>query len=271
MEKSKAEGKSWVEAARMLIAQRRSLQPIVALPESLRPRNEAEGYALQDVMKRQLIDAGLGPQVGHKIGCTTDVMRKFLNIPTPCAGNIFANGVLRKSGRVSRKRFVKIGIECEIAVILGSDLIPDGTPFTRERVAAAVSAVMPAIEIVDDRYRDFAALGAPTLTADDFFHSGSVLGESITDWQQLDLASLSGATFIDGVQVGRGTGASVMGHPLNALTWLANSRAANGLAPLRRGEFVSLGSLVETKWLAAGMRTHIEIEQLGTVELFVDE
>lgn len=271
MKDAKAEGRSWAAAAQLLVDQRRTLRPIEALPEALRPASEAEGYALQEALKQQLIKAGLGQVVGHKIGCTTDVMRKFLGIPNPCAGNIFANSVLHKSGRVSRKRFVKIGIECEIAVILGSDLIPDDAPFTRERVAAAVSAVMPAIEIVDDRYRDFAALGAPTLTADDFFNSGSVLGEPITDWQRLDLASLSGATFIDGVQVGRGTGASVMGHPLNALTWLANSRAANGLAPLRRGEFVSLGSLVETKWLNARMRTHIEIEQLGTVELFVDE
>ena len=267
----------WSDAARILVERRRSLTPIDPLPESLRPRDEAEGYALQQVAKQRLAAAGLGPAVGHKIGCTTAVMQAFLGIPNPCAGNVYAAGVLRRGGRVPRHRFVKLGIECEIAVELGSDLeAGDGfdgaqdSPFDRERVAAAVKAVMPAIEIVDDRYRDFRAVGVPTLIADDFFHSGCVLGEPVLDWQRLDLASLTGATFIDGAEVGRGTGASVMGHPLNALAWLANARSKLGIGPLRQGEFVLLGSLVETRWLRAGMRTRIEIEQLGELELIVD-
>lgn len=260
----------WSAASRILVEQRRSLTPIDPLAQSLRPRDEAEGYALQQAVKQRLAAAGLGPAVGHKIGCTTAVMQAFLDIPHPCAGNVYAAGVLRGSARVPRSRFVKLGIECEIAVELGSDLAPGDSPFDRERVAAAVRAVMPAIEIVDDRYRDFRALGMPTLIADDFFHSGCVLGEPVTDWQRLDLASLAGATFIDGAQVGRGTGASVMGHPFNALAWLANARSKVGLEPLRKGEFVLLGSLVETKWLRAGMRTRIDIEQLGALELAVD-
>lgn len=260
----------WPAASRILVERRRSLTPIDPLPQSLRPRDEAEGYALQQAVKQRLAAAGLGPAVGHKIGCTTAVMQAFLGIPHPCAGNVYAAGVLRRGARVPRSRFVKLGIECEIAVELGSDLTPGGSPFDRERVAAAVRAVMPAIEIVDDRYSDFRAVGMPTLIADDFFHSGCVLGEPVTDWQRLDLASLAGATFIDDAQVGRGTGASVMGHPFNALAWLANARSKVGLEPLRKGEFVLLGSLVETKWLRAGMRTRIEIEQLGVLELAVD-
>jgi 2-oxo-3-hexenedioate decarboxylase/2-keto-4-pentenoate hydratase len=197
-------------------------------------------------------------------------MQAFLGIPNPCGGNVYAKGVLRGGGRVPRSRFVRLGIECEIAVELGSDLVPGDMPFDRKGVAEAVQAVMAAIEIVDDRYRDFRTVGVPTLIADDFFHSGCVLGDRVTDWRRLDLASLAGATFIDGVQVGRGSGASVMGHPLNALAWLANARSKLGLEPLRRGEFVLLGSLVETQWLNAGMRTRIEIEQLGALELAID-
>jgi 2-oxo-3-hexenedioate decarboxylase/2-keto-4-pentenoate hydratase len=261
---------TWSAAAARLIGQRRALVPIEPLPESLRPLDEAEGYALQQEVRRQLAADGLGPAVGHKIGCTTAVMQAFLGIPNPCGGNIYAAGVLRGGARVPRSRFVRLGMECEIAVELGRDLGAAQGPYDRERVAAAVRAVMPAIEIVDDRYSDFRAVGVPTLIADDFFHSGCVLGEPVTDWHALDLAALAGATFLDGVEAGRGTGASVMGHPLEALAWLANARARVGLAPLREGEFVLLGSLVETKWLDAGMQTRIEIDRLGTLTLDVD-
>ncbi|HEX6362103.1 MAG TPA: fumarylacetoacetate hydrolase family protein [Albitalea sp.] len=260
----------WDEAAARLVTQRRSLAPIEALPEPLRPRDEAEGYALQQAAQRVLEAAGLGPVVGHKIGCTTAVMQAFLGIPNPCGGTIHAAGVLRSGARVPRSRFVRLGVECEIAVALGRDLVPGDAPVDGESAAAAVRAVMPAIEIVDDRYRDYRTLGVPTLVADDFFHSGCVLGEPIADWRALDLAALAGATFIDGAEAGRGTGASVMGHPLAALAWLANARPAFGLEPLREGQFVLLGSLVQTVWVEARMQARIEIERLGTLELGVD-
>jgi len=259
----------WRRAAEILVEQRRTLAPIDALPEALAPRTEAEGYAVQGAARPLLERAGLGPPVGHKIGCTTAVMQAFLGIPNPASGRIHAAAVLRGHARVPRRRFVRVGIECEIAVELGRDLLAADAPYDRANVAHAVRAVMPAIEIVDDRYRDFRTAGVPLLIADDFFHSGCVLGEPVTHWRDIDLAALAGAIVIDGKEVGRGTGASVMGHPLAALAWLANARLIGDAEPLRAGEFVMLGSLVETQWLEAGMRTRIEIERLGTVALDV--
>ena len=110
----------------------------------------------------------------------------------------------------------------------------------------------------------------PTLIADDFFNSGCVLGDPLRDWRKLDLGKLSGATYVNGVEVGRGTGALVMGNPLEALAWLANSRVKHGLAPLKAGEFVMLGSVVETKWLDAGDEVRVEIEELGELTLSVN-
>ncbi len=256
-----------LQAAARLRDQRLSLTPITDLPESLRPRDEAAGYALQQTLNHLLVQAGMGELVGHKIGCTTSVMQAFLNIPNPCAGRIFGQTVIHRSGRIPRSGFVKVGIECEIAVELGSD-IPGGT-HTRESVAEAVRGVMAAIEIVDERYADFRTLGVPTLIADDFFDSGCVLGRPVRDWRGLDLASLRGRTVINGVEAGQGTGRLVMGHPLEALAWLANSRAKHGLGPLRAGEFVLLGSVVETKWLDAGDEARVEIEGLGELSLGV--
>jgi 2-keto-4-pentenoate hydratase len=127
---------------------------------------------------------------------------------------------------------------------------------------------MPAIEIVDDRYRNYSELGVPTLIGDDFFDSGCVLGEPVIDWRELDLSAIRGRMLINEQEVGRGTGELIMGHPFEALAWLAQSRAARGMG-LKQGEFVLLGSIVETNWLNAGDDARIEIDSLGSVDISV--
>ena len=90
----------------------------------------------------------------------------------------------------------------------------------------------------------------------------------MTEWRDLDLSALAGATWVNGKEIGRGTGGLIMGHPFDALAWLARSRAARGMG-LKQGEFVLLGSVVETKWLNAGDVARIEIESLGSAALKV--
>ena len=121
---------------------------------------------------------------------------------------------------------------------------------------------MASIEVVDDRYADWRTIGTPTLIADDFFNAGVVLGSPVRDWRRLDLAALAGRMLINGVEVGRGVGADILGHPLDALAWLADNMASRGRA-LKAGEFVTLGSLVATNWVAAGDEVLIEVEGLG--------
>jgi 2-keto-4-pentenoate hydratase len=254
-------------AAQELMRQRLSLTPIVSLPEDLAPQSVTEGYAIQSAINTLLIEAGMGDLVGHKIGCTTPVMQAFVNINHPCAGRIFSKTVMHEHGRVPRHGFVKIGMECEIAVRLSRDLPPQSAPYTQETVAPAVAEVMAAIELVDERYDNYRALGIPTLVADDFFNAGCVLGRPVSDWRHLDLAALTGRAVINGIEVGRGVGSMVLGHPLNALAWLANAQAEHGLPGLKAGEFVMLGSVVETQWLNAGDRVQIDISGLGQVKL----
>ena len=124
---------------------------------------------------------------------------------------------------------------------------------------------MAGMEIVDDRYVDYKSLDTPTLIADDFFDAGCVLGAAVTQWRNLDLSALAGVTRINGVEVGRGRGADVMGHPFEALAWLATNLARRGQS-IRAGEFVFTGSVVETKWVNRGDRVEMQIEGLGTVE-----
>ena len=252
-------------AARFIADHRLGRRPLPALETGLRPADEAHAYAVQDALHEMLTAAGLGRVAGHKIGCTTKVMQEFLGIPNPCAGGVFATTVWSSPTSVPHAGFLHVGVECEIVVRLGADLDPLQAPFTAEGVSHAIEALITGMEIVDDRYVDYKALDTPTLIADDFFDAGCVLGTPVLDWRKLNIPALVGTTRINGIEVGRGRGTDVMGHPFNALAWLANTLARRGRG-LRAGEFVFTGSVVETKWVNRGDRVAMEIESLGGVE-----
>lgn len=252
------------EAADQLAALRLAHRLFGGFDDRLRPRDEAAAYAVQAGLHDRLVGRD-GRPVGWKIGCTTPVMQEFLAIDSPCAGRIRAGGLYQQAALLDTGDYARVGVECEIAVRLARDLPATGRPYAPDDVASAVGAAMAAIEIVDERYVDYRALDAFTLIADDFFHAGCILGRPMADVAPGDLAALSGRMEIDGTVVGEGRGAEILGEPMNALTWLANS-IASGDAGLRAGEIVMLGSLVRTHWPDAGSTVVIDIERLGRVE-----
>ena len=250
-------------AAEAIAAARRNRAPLEPLAADIAPNSEAEGYRIQDAV-HDLLASDFGVRVGYKIGCTSAVMQQYLNIPHPCGGGVFAKGVHDSGASLSVKDFVRVGVECEIAVRLARDLAPSEEPFTAEWIAEAIDAYHPAIEIVDDRYVRWETMGAPTLIADDFFGAGCVLGQAVPRSAAPDLLHVTGRALINGVEAGQGTGADVLGHPHHALAWLANHLAADGKG-LRAGEIVLTGSLVKTVWLNAGDEAVMELAGLGKV------
>jgi 2-keto-4-pentenoate hydratase len=253
-----------LRAAQSIATARRSRAPLKPLPREEAPRDEAEGYRVQRAVHDLLLPS-VGALVGYKIGCTSKVMQEYLGIAHPCGGGVFARGVHESGVRLQAADFVRVGVECEIAVRLARELLPSEEPFTAEWVMEAIEAYMPAIEIVDDRYEQWETLGAPTLIADDFFAAGCVLGAAVARNAAPDLLKVTGHALINGAEAGRGTGADVLGHPHEALAWLANHLAAEGKG-LHAGQIVLTGSLVKTVWLNAGDRVVMELEGLGRVE-----
>jgi 2-keto-4-pentenoate hydratase len=249
-------------AAALLSAARLARRSFERLPEDCRPPDIAAAYAVQDALHARLAAAGCGAVAGHKIGCTTPVMQQFLGIDHPCAGGVLAPTVQHEHGTFRHADFRHVGVECEIAVRLAHNLPAAGAPYAHAGVAAAVGGCMAAIEVVDDRYVDYRSLDTPTLVADDFFNAACVLGPPVEAWQDFDLAALRGRMTINGTEVGVGRGGDILGHPLEALAWLANALAARG-RQLEGGEFVLLGSVVETRWVAPGDLVEVAIDGLG--------
>lgn len=248
-------------AATIIASCRRTRTPLASLSPAVAPASEAEGYAIQRAV-HGILETERGGLAGYKIGCTSAVMQDYLGIPHPCGGGMFNREVHASGVSLRHRDFVRVGVECEIAVRLGRDL--SGEAFTAETVAAAIGAYHPAIEIVDDCYADWRTIGAPTLIADDFFAAGCVLGDAVTRARAPDLAGIIGRAVINGREVAAGCGADVLGHPHNALAWLAN-RLADDDITLRAGQVVMTGSLVQTIWLAHGDRVVMDLSGLGTV------
>jgi 2-keto-4-pentenoate hydratase len=251
-------------AAQAIATARRNRVALKALPAAAAPANEAAGYRVQRAVHDLLLPV-TGALVGYKIGCTSKVMQQYLNIPHPCGGGVFARGVHESGVRLRASDFVRVGVECEIAVRLARDLPQARAPFTEASVTEAIEAYLPAIEIVDDRYEKWETLGAPTLVADDFFAAGCVLGAPVARAAVPDLLAVTGRALINGEEAGRGTGADVLGHPHHALAWLANHLAREGRG-LHAGQIVLTGSLVKTVWLAAGDHVEMELDGLGRVK-----
>ena len=257
------------EAAMLLAEARLKRRTFDRLPEDCRPRDENEAYAVQDRLHTHLTASGRGRLVGHKIGCTTPVMQRYLGIDSPCAGGLFEASVNRGDARVLHSDFRHVGVECEIAIRLAKDVRPTPNGHQRDTIGEAVQSCMAAIEIVDDRYVDYRSLDTPTLIADDFFNAGAVLGPEVDDWITLDLAALEGRMSVDGKVVGKGVGAAILGHPLEALVWLANMENSRGRS-LHAGDLVLLGSLIQTQWVSAGSNVDISIDGLGAVSVQFD-
>ena len=193
-------------------------------------------------------------------------MQAMCHYDAPVAGAVFRDGVHASGARLHAGSCVRFGIEFEIAVRLGRDLPAGGAAVTLAEVQGAVDAVAPAIEIVDDRGCDYATLDVFSLVADNAWNAGIVLGEFRAEWPEL--ADVVGQVFVDDDTSVRheGRGRDALGHPLLAVTWLANHLATQG-EQLRAGDVVMTGSIVTTKFPVAPCRYRFAVSGLGAVEL----
>lgn len=258
------------QTARWLLTQHLDRRDFRAFPQSVRPASLSDAYLAQaDFVRRKSQDCGA--PIGWKIALSNPAMQRLVGLDAPVAGRMLAGQVVGGPASVQAGAYGHLLIEFEIAVELGADLPAPGGRCSREEARAAVAAVRPAFELADDRHADYARLGdqAFQLVADNAWNEGAVLGERREDWADLDLERISGRVFCDDVPVGSGQGSDLMGHPLDALAWLAGSASSRGLT-MRRGDVAILGSLVTSKFPKAGERWRYELEGFAPLLLSIE-
>jgi 2-keto-4-pentenoate hydratase len=257
-------------AARWLVQQHRERIAFAGFPAQIAPRDLDEAYAVQDAFVR-LKSRDCGPVTGWKIALSNPAMQRFVGLVEPVAGCLLARQVVASPARTTAGGYGRLLVEFEIAVQLGADLPPLGRRYTRADVQDAVAAVRPAFELADDRGADYAGLWAHglQLVADNAWNEGAVLGAGRNDWRALDLAAMRGVVSLDGIVIGEGRGGDLMGHPLDALAWLADCLSRRAIT-MRAGDVAILGSLVTSKFPLAGQRLRFELDGFAPIELAVD-
>jgi 2-keto-4-pentenoate hydratase len=252
---------SAAEAARFIDEAHRTRARYQNLPEAIAPRTVAEAYAAQAALC-ELWGPRLGPIAGLKVATTTKVMQQLMGIDHPCMGTIFAARVYASPASIAKADFINVRIECELAVRLGRDLPKAAAPYARDSVRPAVSHVMAAFELIEDRCADYRSSKALSLIADNAWNGGIVIGPAAPLPAGLDLDGIAGVLKSDGKDAATGR----TDDPLGALAWLANQAADCGRS-MTAGMVVITGSVIPTVDIAVGERLDFALDGVGATSL----
>lgn len=254
-------GDAAARAAELLQEAMRSRKPLARLPDACRPRSLPEAYAIQ-----ARFAALLGSPVGYKIGYTNPAVQRRFGVPGPISGRLLAERILRSPAELPAAAPLLQAAEPEFALRLAEGLPRAEAPFDRERVAGAIEAVVPSLEIVESRFADWERIGALQTVADNVLGSHWVGGAPARDWTPGELETQEVVAYLDGSEVTRGRGANVLGHPLDALAWLANDLAERG-DELRAGELVTTGCCTAVVEASPGARVVADFGRFGRVSV----
>ena len=254
------------KAAEFIADLRFALRQEPQIPETFRPDNIASGYAVQEGVVDRLLEKNGGDKVGYKVACTNKLAQELLGTDTPFYGRLLSPFVYQSPACLNAQDFSMRVIEAEFSFQLAEDLPRVGAPYDREGVADAVAAILPSIELVDTRYTIWTEVPLPSLISDNGCNSGWIRGRAIEEWRQIDLASHEVRLWVNGENKLSGSGAAVLGHPLNSLAWLANTLCKQDKA-LKAGDLVSTGVCTDIYLAEPGDHIVADFGTLGTAEV----
>jgi 2-keto-4-pentenoate hydratase len=249
------------EARRLLDAER-ARRPI-GPPSARHPGlTIADAYAIQSEGIELRRHAG-ARRVGRKVGLTSQAMQEMLGVHQPDYGVVLDTMVLDAADGIDAARLIAPRVEAEIGFVLAR---PVGSPQTTvDDVLAATSHVRPALEIIDSRVADWQIAIADTIA--DNASSGLVILGPEMPIDQIDVVAEHVTVTVGDASV-QGSGEAVLGHPAEAVAWLARTLAQHG-ERLEAGEWVIPGAVAAALPFAAGDAVTASYSTLGTLEVDV--
>ena len=221
-----------------------------------------DAYAVQDEILRRKLARG-ARVVGLKAGLTSHAKMKQMNVETPVFGFLVDSFGVAEGGTVKIDALIHPKVEPEIAFVLKRPLKGPGCHIGA--VLAATDFVLPGIEVIDSRYRDF-KFDLKSVVADNTSASRFVVGGRAMRPEQVDLRTLGVVMEKNGRMVAIGAGAAVLGHPAAAVAALANHLGRRG-REIPAGSVVLSGGVTEAVSVEAGDHVSLRIQHLGSVSL----
>lgn len=226
------------------------------------PPSLSDAYAIQDGFIATLEQSGM-TRVGAKIGLSAPAALAALGLEEPVSGLLYDAMHLTDGAELPAGPHVHPHAEAEICFRLGADL--DDPNLSEADAIAAIDQIMPSIELVNSRFKDWA--GKPMdMVAENVSSGWFVTG---TPAEGIDPKTLGEATmqmFVNGEVVAEGQGSATHGGPLLALIWLARNLAKRG-HPLKAGDYVMSGTFAAKLPVAAGSDLRVEIAGVGSVSV----
>ena len=221
-----------------------------------------DAYAIQDAILARPLGRG-ARVIGLKAGLTSHAKMKQMGVETPVFGFLVDEYSVLEGAEVKVSELIHPKVEPEIAFVLKHALRGPGCHIGA--VLAATDFVMPGIEVIDSRYRDF-KFDLKSVVADNTSASRFVVGGQPLRPNELDLRTVGVVLEKNGEPVALGAGAAVLGHPAAAIAMLANHLGARG-QEIPAGSLILSGGITEAVAVAAGDNVCLRVQGMGSVSL----
>ena len=239
------------------------VQPVTVLNPDL---SVDDAYQVQLHTIEESVKAGQRI-TGKKIGLTSKAMQDMLGVGEPDYGHLLNQMHVENGGEITSSQVLQPKVEGEIAFILKDDLV--GPNVTSLDVLKATDAIVPALEIVDSRIKDWKITLADTV-ADNASSGLYVLGGRPKKVGDVDLKQIGMALYKNGELLNTGVGAAALGDPAKCVAWLANKLATYGIT-LKKGEVILSGALSAAIEAEPGDHFYAKFAELGEVHVSFTE
>lgn len=200
-----------------------------------------DAYAVQLYNINREIDEGKSI-VGKKIGLTSKPMQELAGVDEPDYGHLMNDmEITSNNPTIYMDQVLLPRVEGELAFILKKDLV--GPNVSVEEVLEATEYIVPAIEIVDSRIKDWKIKLKDTV-GDNGSSAYFILGENKFRPKEVNRIDVKMQLFKNGSLINEGTGADVLGDPAYCVAWLANKLYEYDII-LKKNEVILAGALTK--------------------------
>ncbi|MDO6595026.1 MULTISPECIES: 2-oxo-3-hexenedioate decarboxylase [Neptuniibacter] len=199
--------------------------------------------------------------VGMKMGLTSWAKMAQMGVEHPCYGFLADYFSVPDGGEIKIDELIHPKIEAELAFVTKAPLKGPGVHIAD--VLRATDFVMPAVEVIDSRYKDF-KFDLKSVIADNSSSSRFVAGGTMAKAEDLDLKNIGVVMEINGEVVQVGAGAAVLGHPASSVAMLANMLGERG-EEIPAGTFIMIGAITAAVQVNKGDSFTVRYQDLGTV------
>ena len=255
------------EETRATLAQRlwdaeAGVTPIAPLTDDHPDLTPDDAFEIQLVNIRRKLDAGAAV-TGHKVGLASKAMQEMMGVDEPDYGHLLDTMEYPEGTPIEAAKFCFPRVEVEVGFILGADIPPEGC--SQEEAAAAIEWVVPSIELIDSRIKDWKITLGDTI-ADNASSCGYVVGSGRVRLADIDVAAIEATLYKNGEFLASGRSDAVLGNPLNSVGWLASTVAKFGVR-LRKGDVILPGTAIRAMDAAPGDSFRADFAGLGSVSM----